>query len=373
MRDKLAIIDYVGSKAGMNYYDNGLIKGLQSYKVQVFLFSNFISNHAFCISKKYFPKFIKNIFLKSFLLFVAYFRSLIFCRYKGVDTLIMHVFNTKFFYFPFFCLAKILGFNIVIISHDVFSLASDDNSLVKNWIYNSVASKIIVHNSYSYEKIKLFVSDLNKVHIIKQGSYLDILNPKITQKKAKKMLDLDENKKYILFFGQIKKKKRLDVLLNAMKFVDKDITLIVAGKAWKDDFFYYEKIIKKHKIENRVIQKRYFITSKERELIFKASDAMILPFEEVYQSASALMGMSYGLPVIASNISGFKEFIDNEINGLLFNKNSSLDLSEKINILFKDKKLYQKIKNNALLTMKNDFSWSKIALQYKNILNFKHE
>ena len=129
------------------------------------------------------------------------------------------------------------------------------------------------------------------------------------------------------------------VLLNSIKDLNQDIVLIIAGKMWKDDFSYYDKIIKKNKIEDRIIQKRYFISSEERELVFKASDAMILPFEEVYQSASALMGMSYSLPIIASDISGFREFINNGINGFLFNKNDSIDLAKKINILFQDQKL----------------------------------
>ena len=107
---------------------------------------------------------------------------------------------------------------------------------------------------------------------------------------------------------------------------------------------------------------------KERELIFKASDIMVLPFEEVYQSASILMGMSYSLPVITSDILGFKEFIKDGFNGLLFKKNDSNDLYQKINIIFNDNNLFKKLEKNSLLTMKRNFSWHNIALQYKNIL-----
>ena len=56
MKNKLAIIDHVGSKAGMNYYDDGLINGFAENNILVYLLSNFISNNNKCKSKKYFPK-----------------------------------------------------------------------------------------------------------------------------------------------------------------------------------------------------------------------------------------------------------------------------------------------------------------------------
>ena len=37
---KVAIIDPVGVKAGMNYYDIGLLSGLHNHGLEVYLFSN---------------------------------------------------------------------------------------------------------------------------------------------------------------------------------------------------------------------------------------------------------------------------------------------------------------------------------------------
>tara|TARA_B100001750_G_C15520118_1_gene610858 strand:+ start:1724 stop:2848 length:1125 start_codon:yes stop_codon:yes gene_type:complete len=373
MKNKLAIIDHVGSKAGMNYYDDGLINGFAENNILVYLLSNFISNNNKCKSKKYFPRFISNNILKFLLLLLAFLRSFLFCKRERIDFVIMHVFNTKFFYFLIFVFSKILRIKIIVIAHDIFSLASDDNTFFKKYIYNVVAYKIIVHNQYSYDKIQYFVKDISKIHIIQQGSYVDILNKNVSKKSARLSLGLSEDKKYILFFGQIKKKKRLDVLLEAFKNTADNIVLIIAGKTWKDDFRVYENIINKYNLDSRIIKKNYFISNEERELIFKASDIMVLPFEEVYQSASILMGMSYSLPVITSDILGFKEFIKDGFNGLLFKKNDSNDLLRKINTIFNSSDLYRKLKKNSLLTMNQNFSWSNIALQYKNILNFRYE
>ena len=37
---KVAIVDPVGVKAGMNYYDIGLLSGLHNHGLEVYLFSN---------------------------------------------------------------------------------------------------------------------------------------------------------------------------------------------------------------------------------------------------------------------------------------------------------------------------------------------
>ena len=91
----------------------------------------------------------------------------------------MHLFSTKFFYFFIFLISKLFRFKIIVIAHDIFSLASDDNTFFKKYIYNVVAYKIIVHNQYSYNKIQYFVKDVSKIHVIQQGSYVDILNKNV--------------------------------------------------------------------------------------------------------------------------------------------------------------------------------------------------
>ena len=65
----------------------------------------------------------------------------------------------------------------------------------------------------------------------------------ITKSIALKELNLDSSFKYILFFGQIKKVKKLDILLRSMVDVDSKTKLIVAGKVWKDNFDFYQQII----------------------------------------------------------------------------------------------------------------------------------
>ncbi len=53
-----------------------------------------------------------------------------------------------------------------------------------------------------------------------------------------------------------------------MPYVDKEIHLIIAGKPWKDDFSYYDAIIKKHHLEDRIVKRIQFIDDDERNKYF---------------------------------------------------------------------------------------------------------
>ena len=101
----------------------------------------------------------------------------------------------------------------------------------------------------------------------------------------------------------------------------------------------------------------------------KACDVMVLPYEEVYQSAALLMAMSYGLAIIASDVDSFKEVIRQGKNGLMFKSLDEEDLSDKINTLINDSEMLSKLQEGALKSIASEFSWSNIGLQYKKTLN----
>ena len=55
------------------------------------------------------------------------------------------------------------------------------------------------------------IEDPSKIAIIKQGGYIEHIKYRYTKNEARKELGLNEKGRYILFFGQIKKVKGLDI------------------------------------------------------------------------------------------------------------------------------------------------------------------
>ena len=190
----------------------------------------------------------------------------------------------------------------------------------------------------------------------------------VTKLSSLKSLNLDPRFKYILFFGQIKKVKNLDLLLNAFSDINMDVKLIIAGKVWKDNFDDYQKIIKDKNLSDRVVLDIQFISDQKREVYFKCADLMVLPYKEIYQSGVLLMAMSYGIPTLVSNIAPFKEIISHNENGFIFQSNNIKDLSEKVNSVISDQVKLDSVSKSSIQSMKNHYDWKDIARNYLELI-----
>ena len=372
MSRNIVIFDHVGCKAGMDYYSSSLAKGLYKQACKTIIYSNFVGIEPEKISyKTFYEGHTKNNALGKLFKFIrATVKASLDARKEKTYLVILHVFSANAITLLLVAIPKLLGLKTAIISHDVSSFADNDNRLVQNLIYSTLSDFIIVHNHFSYNTLfqNVQIKDPGKVAIIKHGGYLDHIGQKPDKKKLRHELGLKEDGKYILFFGQIKKVKGLDILLEAMGKVSNDIKLIIAGKPWKDDFIFYDELIDKHALQNRVIKMIRFIEDGEREKLFFAVDVNVLPYRIIYQSGVLLMAMSHGLPVIASDLPANKEIIEHKKNGLLFQSENADNLASQIDIFFKDDQLQNKMRQNARATIENEYSWDDIAKAYMHLL-----
>ncbi|HOC96642.1 MAG TPA: glycosyltransferase, partial [bacterium] len=94
---------------------------------------------------------------------------------------------------------------------------------------------------------------------------------------------------------------------------------------------------------------------------FYASDAVIFPYKNIYQSGAVQMAMAFKKPIIVSSVGGLIETIKDNDNGLIFKNEDVGDLIEKINILYKNNELRNTIANNGYNYAKNELDWDKIA------------
>ena len=70
--------------------------------------------------------------------------------------------------------------------------------------------------------------------------------------------------------------------------------------------------------------------------------------------------------VIASNIGGLKELVEDNNNGFLFNHNDALDLANKIEFVYKHPEVAIKLGQNAFEQMRNKYSIDKY---YRDLMN----
>jgi glycosyltransferase involved in cell wall biosynthesis len=125
---------------------------------------------------------------------------------------------------------------------------------------------------------------------------------------ARRKLGFDEQN-IILFFGLLRPYKGVKYLIQAFNALPDTIRsssrLLIVGEAWED----HESILLGETSpyrENITIINRY-VGDEEIPFYFSAADMLVLPYIRASQSAVAQIGMTYGLPIIASNIAPFIE------------------------------------------------------------------
>jgi glycosyltransferase involved in cell wall biosynthesis len=122
----------------------------------------------------------------------------------------------------------------------------------------------------------------------------------------------------LLTFGAIRHYKGVDIALDALALVDRDVhvRLVVAGRAW-DGADALRDQIRERGLEDRVELRDRFIPNEEAALLFGAADACLLPYRSASQSGVVQLAFAYGCPVVATRVGGLPAAVDDGVNGLL--------------------------------------------------------
>ncbi|MFC1769890.1 glycosyltransferase family 4 protein, partial [Nitrospirota bacterium] len=144
-------------------------------------------------------------------------------------------------------MAKLMGFKTVITSNDIEPFFTRVIDRPFERLVYWATDGIVVHNETSRtELIRRFPHLERKIRVIHHGNFISNVDHKPTKSESREKLNLPQDKPIVLFFGQIKDVKGVDVLLEAMPMIVKKIpgaTAVIAGKVWKTSFDKYQEII----------------------------------------------------------------------------------------------------------------------------------
>lgn len=365
----IAIIEPVGGHGGMNYYDFGLAKGLVAAQHDVIVYTSeetLVPNGLPFQVKKSFkgiwgdaPK-----FLRAIKFVYGLFTTLTDAKYNGINIVHYHFFGYTALELLCVKLSKLYGFKVVITAHDVESFSGGhDRDKALNIL--SSADKIIAHNNVSKnELVSKAALSASNIWVVPHGNYLDSIDTLPNKVVARSSLGLSADNKIILFFGQIKEVKGLGILLRSLPAViDKNpnLMLVIAGKVWKDDFSNYERIISENCLNSHVISHIRYIADEDVANYYRAADLVVLPYKKIYQSGVLLMAMSYKVPVLASNIPGMTEVINDNKNGYIFESENIESLSLKLIDILSDTEELLRIGESGFETVSRDHDWLRIG------------
>ena len=239
---------------------------------------------------------------------------------------------------------RFLRKRIVLTAHNVNVAKRDSKDTWLNRatlrIQYRLCHHIFVHtDAMKKELVDDYGVDDNRVTVIPFGINETIPTSDLTREQARERLGCTAAQKTLLFFGQIAPYKGLEYLVRAVAALNAsgtDIRLIVAGKVKRGSADYWHDIqqtIEDCGIRHLVVERVQFIPDEDVEGYFKAADAVVLPYVDIFQSGVPFLAFSFGVPVIASDVGSLRDDVV-EGTGVLCRAKDAADLARAIERFF---------------------------------------
>lgn len=258
-----------------------------------------------------------------------------FCKKNKIEKLIILHLDSNLIWINYFKkLIKKNNIDIIGVQHWYPNNKQKEKALLKILEEN----RVIIHTDNI--KKQLLEKDVCIENNIKIVNYPIIPSNEISRLEANKILKID-NDFSILYFGGTRYDKGMDILLESLKYCNRKLNVIIAGK---------EETFKKEFIENKLKKLtniKYkldlkFIADEELKYYFSACSAIVLPYRAYFNGESGIFteGINYGKPIIAPNIIHFKEILNKNNNGIVYECENTLELGNAINKLFDEYKYF---------------------------------
>jgi glycosyltransferase involved in cell wall biosynthesis len=221
----------------------------------------------------------------------------------------------------------------------------------------SLASHYVAHSEADREMIsRIYKIPKEKISVIPHGLY----DHYERIEHAKEILGIKE-KFAILFFGLIRPYKGLKHLIEAFEILSEEIAensrLLIVGETWEDRESIRLAMNSKRK-EKITIVNRY-VPDSEVSLYFSASDVLVLPYTRASQSGVAHIGMTFGLPIVATRVGGLSDSLGN-YKGTIFVEPNAEEIARAIAEVYN--------KKPEKFPVPENLKWEKVAELWKSLL-----
>jgi glycosyltransferase involved in cell wall biosynthesis len=277
-------------------------------------------------------------------------------------------------------LYKLQGKKVVLTAHNVNQRKRDSNDSLFNRLTLKSQYQLVDHIFVHTQKMKdELVEDFSvrerAVTVLRHPINNAFPDTDLTAAEAKRRLGIRDDEKTLLFLGRITPYKGLEYLLDAFERLsasDMHYRLIIAGQLKKGTENYSEDIqrrISAASCRERILFDNQFIPDEKMELYLKASDVMVLPYTEIFQSGVLFLSFTFGLPVVAADVGSFREDVVESRTGFLFRPRDSGDLIRAVEAYFSSDlfKNLGKCRDDIRQYFREHHSWNAVALTTRQV------
>lgn len=230
---------------------------------------------------------------------------------------------------------------------------------IKNWIIYYAVERVLAHytdmlitiNSEDYKRGQGF-------HLKNEGYIKRIYGVGVNMKKFKKHENAyeEERKKLLLpkeafhmvTVAELNRNKNHKVVIKAMADLkDKDIYYTICGKGSEEKNL--KRLIKKYNLESRV---RLIGYREDVDDILQSADCFVFPSIREGLGIAAVEALATGVPVIAADNRGTREYMRDGYNGIVCYNNCSNEFAKAIEKLKSDKILRNEMSSHCRDTVK---------------------
>jgi 1,2-diacylglycerol 3-alpha-glucosyltransferase len=171
------------------------------------------------------------------------------------------------------------------------------------------------------------------VHAISCGVDVERFRPdaRVDRTEMRTNYGLDPQCTVFLYVGRVEAEKRLDVLLHALKRLDReDIQVAIAGRgAQRKDL---ERLAGELLVTHRVVFTG-FVPDADLPALLNSADVFAMPSDAELQSIATLEAMATGRPIVAANARALPELVKDGVNGYLFKHGDPEDAARAMALL----------------------------------------
>lgn len=239
--------------------------------------------------------------------------------------------------------------------HDAILHPGEDGG-VKSWFYQpfSTADGYIALSNYVGQQL----CDVH--HIPPEKVTVIPLGPLSDPASQLTKVQLRRGALRLLFFGRILPYKGLERLIEAygmLRAEGLNMSLQIIGAGDMSDVNAAVAALPDIIVDNK------WVPEDKMDGVFAHADIIVLPYLESSQSGVIASAFAAGVPAISTPIGGLPEQITHGVNGLVAVDTSPAALASEIRTLAEDERLLVQLKEGALKTAQQQFSWDTISAE----------